>query len=298
MNTNKLGLVTVLYKSDDVLEGFFKSLSLQDFKTYHLYIIDNSPSSITDQLIGELSVKYPIPGFTHIKNDNNVGVAKGNNQGIELALSNDSEFILLLNNDIEFYQKSLLDEMVKCAIETRENIIIPKIFYYNTRTIWMAGGKLLKNKAITTHVGFNEEDLPKYNNSAYYDYAPTCFMLISKKVFDTIGLMDEKYFVYYDDTDFITRAINKSFKIFYMPSLEVFHKVSSSTGGGESLFSIYYLNRNRFYFINKNLAFPNKQLSLIYSFVTRGLIYLGYRKNERKELIRAIKDGLNISTDN
>jgi GT2 family glycosyltransferase len=295
---SKIGLVTVLYNCDEVLEGFFKSLSIQTFKDYHLYVIDNSPSLNTDQFIGKLAKIYHIPKLTYIKNYDNLGVAKGNNQGIEMALQDNSEFVLLLNNDIEFYQEFLLEEMVKHALKNDENIIIPKIFYYNTRTIWMAGGKMLKNKAIITHVGLNEQDSPKYNDNDYFDYAPTCFMLISSKVFSSVGMMDEKYFVYYDDTDFIIRATNKSFKIFYMPLLEIFHKVSSSTGGGISLFSIYYLNRNRFYFIRKNLVFPSKQLSLLYSLVTRAILYLKYSNNERKELLRAIKDGLTLKIYN
>jgi GT2 family glycosyltransferase len=290
----KIGLVTVLYKSDAVLEGFFKSLSIQTFKNYHLYVIDNSPSSVTDRLIEKLSGEYPIPNFTHIKNAKNFGVAKGNNQGIELALREKAEYILLLNNDIEFYQDFLVEEMVKHAESENEDIIIPKIFYHNTRTIWLAGGKLQRSKGIITHVGVDKEDSEEYNKPAYFDYAPTCFMLISKRLFDTIGIMDEKYFVYYDDTDFIIRAINKSFKIFYLPLLEVFHKVSNSTGGGVSLFSIYYLNRNRLYFVRKNLSFPIKQVALIYSLVTRGLLFLKYNNAERKELLRAVKDGLKL----
>lgn len=291
---SKVGLVTVLYKSDDVLEGFFKSLSIQSFKDYHLYIIDNSPSLNTEQLINQLTTTYPIQGLTYTKNKANLGVAKGNNQGIEQALLHQSEFVLLLNNDIEFYQEFLLTEMVNYALFEYEDLIIPKIFFHNSRTIWMAGGKLLQNKAIITHVGFEQEDSEKFNNKAYFNYAPTCFLLIRSTVFNKIGVMDEKYFVYYDDTDFITRAINASYKIFYMPTLEVFHRVSNSTGGGVSLFSIYYLNRNRFYYIRKNLTFPNRQFAFFYSFITRMLLLLKYNRIQRKDLLKAIKDGLNL----
>ena len=289
-----VGLVTVLYKSDDVLEGFFESLSLQTFKDYHLYIIDNSPSVNTDKLIANLIEKFPVAAYTHVKNTGNVGVAKGNNQGIELSLQANDDFVLLLNNDIEFKQVFLLQEMIDYALKESEDIIIPKIFYYNTRTIWMAGGKMIKNKAIIIHAGLDESNPELNNEPAYFDYAPTCFMLISKKVFNAVGLMDEKYFVYYDDTDFIIRATDKKFKIFYMPQLEVFHKVSSSTGGGVSLFSIFYLNRNRIYFIRKNLVFPIKQIAMAYTLATRGLLYLKYKGAERRELAKAIKEGFKL----
>ncbi len=115
----KVGLVTVLYKSDNVLDDFFKSLSIQSFSNYHLYLIDNSPSHQTDNLIAQLIKKYPIKGYTHIKNIENYGVAKGNNQGIELSLQNNADFVILLNNDIDFTQSFLLDEMVNCAVKKK-----------------------------------------------------------------------------------------------------------------------------------------------------------------------------------
>lgn len=290
----KIGLVTVLYKSDDVLEDFFRSISLQSFKNYHLYLIDNSPSDDTDDLIKILTDKFPVTAVTHVKNTENYGVAKGNNQGIELALRDKSDFVLLLNNDIDFPQTFLFQEMVNCAVAENEDIIIPKILYYGTRKIWLAGGSIHHYRGYASHVGYNEDDNGQHDNSGHFEYAPTCFMLISKKVFQNVGLMDEQYFVYSDDTDFVLRAIRKGFRVCYMPALEVFHKVSFSTGGGESLFSIYYLNRNRVYFIRKNYSFPIKQIALGHTILTRIVRYMMYKKAAKKELLRSLKDGFRL----
>jgi hypothetical protein len=288
----KVGLVTVLYKSDDVLNDFFKSLSTQSFSNYHLYLIDNSPSAATDSLIAALITKYPVKNYTHIKNPENYGVAKGNNQGIELSLKNNADYVLLLNNDIDFTQPFLLDEMVNWAVEKKEDIVIPKILYYGTRKIWMAGGKFIHYKGTSTTYGDMMEDGPVYSKPGYVDYAPTCFMLISRRVFDTIGLMDEKYFVYYDDNDFVIRAIKKGFKIYFLPLAEVFHKVSFSTGGSESLFSIYYLNRNRIYFIRKNYSFPLRQIALGHAILTKAVRYfVFYGEDKKKQLLKAFNDG-------
>ncbi len=292
----QLALVTVLYKSNTVLPDFFKSLSIQTFKQYHLYLIDNSPSVETNELIATLVKAHSIQAFTHIKNPENYGVAKGNNQGIELALQDNSDFVLLLNNDIDFTQPFLLDELLSHACNKKQQIVIPKILYYGTRKIWMAGGEFIHYKGTSVTTGDEQEDGEAYNQEGYVNYAPTCFMLISKKVFDTIGLMDEKYFVYYDDNDFIIRAINNGFKIYFLPSLEVFHKVSFSTGGHESLFSIYYLNRNRIYFIRKNYAFPLKQIAISHALLTKGIrCIISYNKDKRATLIRGFKDGFAMS---
>jgi GT2 family glycosyltransferase len=288
-----LGLVTVLYNSDDVLDDFFRSLSVQTFTDYHLYLIDNSPSPATDELLDYLGKKYPIPQYTHIKNGGNYGVAKGNNQGTQLALEAGCEYVILLNNDIEFPQPLLLEELVNCAVEQNEEIIFPKVMYYGTRKLQVAGGKFIHYKGVSIGFGLYHEDSEYDSKAGHFDYAPTCFMLISRKVFETIGYMDERYFVYGDDDDFVYRAIKHGFKLYFMPQLEIFHKASFSTGGHESLFSIYQMNRNRLYFIKKHYSFPLKHIALSHAIVTKSIRYaFYYDKDRRKALLRGFKDGL------
>ena len=286
----KIGLVTVLFKSEDVLEGFFKSLSMQSFKDYILYIVDNTPSEQTDTLIARLSAMYPVSTIKHFK-FNNIGVAAGNNVGIKEALQDQCDYTLLLNNDIEFYQEDLLSGLLAKA-ENGEELIIPKIYYFDTKKVWMAGAHYFKYKALTRHIGELKDDNPIYDREAYCNYAPTCFMLIKSSVFNSVGIMDEKYFVYYDDTDFIYRATQKGYKIFYYPHYKVYHKVSSSTGGWETPFTIYYGNRNRLYFINKNLKSIEKISAYFYFFATRIPKFLTNNKAQNKSLWKGIKEGL------
>jgi len=294
---SKLGLVSVLYNSNDVLEDFFKSLSIQLLTNYHLYLVDNSPSAETDSLLAALAVKYPVTGYTHLKKSENLGVANGNNTGIKLALAEGCDHVILLNNDIEFVQSNLLHDIQQAAIHRDEDLIIPKILFWGTRKIWMAGGKFIHYKGTSRSLGRFDNDSDLYNKEAYFNCAPTCFMLISRKVFEAVGLMDEKYFVYYDDNDFLMRAMNHGFKIWYLPRLEVFHKVSISTGGHESLFSIYYLNRNRIYFVRKHYMFPLRQIALAHAIFTKSIRYLMYDKSRRQQLLRAFSDGFKMSVN-
>jgi len=288
-----LGLVTVLYKSDEVLEDFFHSVSIQTFEDYHLYLIDNSPSRGTDALVDSLTKKYGISKYSHVKNEGNYGVAKGNNQGTGLALKDGAEYIILLNNDIVFNQPFLFQHLVDCAVYQREELVFPKVLFYGTRKIQVAGGKFIYYKGVSYGYGVNDDDGEQYNNPGHFDYAPTCFLLIGKKVFETIGYMDERYFVYGDDDDFVYRAIKHGFKLYYLPHLEIFHKASFSTGGHESLFSIYQMNRNRLYFIKKHFTFPLKQVALSYAIATKAVRYLFYYDPERrKALWNGFKDGL------
>lgn len=290
----KVGLVTVLYGSDNVLDGFLKSLSLQTFTDYHLYLIDNSANSATDILLADLTAKYSIANYTHIKNKANTGVAGGNNQGIELSINDNTTYTLLLNNDIEFLQPELLGDMVMHAENHNEPVIIPKIYFYDSKKIWMAGGAFSMYKGITIHIGEGDDDGPIYNQERYFDYAPTCFMLIDNKVFKKIGLMDEKYFVYYDDTDFMYRAYQNGYKVKLLPQLHVYHKVSTSTGGKTSPFTVFYGTRNRIYFIRKNLKGLESFSSLAFTFCSRLLRFMQFDPEQRSQIIKGVREGFKL----
>ena len=283
----KIGLVTVLYNGIEVLEGFFKSLAKQTYENYVLYVIDNSPNDDALNEAIRLSNKFSINSIFTTNNDN-LGVAQGNNQGIEKSLENECDYVLLLNNDIEF-DSNTIEDMVDYAVKNSELIVVPKIYYYGTNKIWMAGGYISKLKGISLHRGDGEEDTGQYDSIEYINYAPTCFMFIHREVFKDVGLMDEEYFVYYDDTDFVYRANEQGYKIVYYPLETVNHKVSFSTGGSESLFSIYYGNRNRVMFIKKNFSTFYKVVSLNFFYLTRIFKFISYNKEKREALIKALR---------
>jgi hypothetical protein len=223
-----------------------------------------------------------------------MGVAKGNNQGIERSIADGCTHTLLLNNDIEFDQISLLQEMYDVSTLRNEPLIVPKICYFDSRRIWMAGGRIRKGRGTVCHVGNGAVDSPKFNQPAHFAYAPTCFMLIDNNVFREIGMMDERYFVYYDDTDFIYRAGRNGYKVYYMPSLTVLHKVSTSTGGGESLFSIYYSTRNRIYFLRKNFRGLMKAWPMAFTLISRVVKCVSFDRTQRAEMVRALRDGFRM----
>lgn len=65
----------------------------------------------------------------------------------------------------------------------------------------------------------------------YHAYAPTCFLIVNSDVFKQVGMMDERHFVYYDDTDFLYRAYIAGYKVKLEQDVVISHKVSVSDGG-------------------------------------------------------------------
>lgn len=245
----KIGIITVLYNSEKVLKDFFDSLNMQTFKNFTLYIVDNKSPDKSLELAEKLSKNADFSSVI-IKNEANFGVAKGNNIGIKQALKDGCKYILLSNNDITLEQNTI-EKLFNDAIKNKAMISIPKIYYWGTNKIWCAGGNFTKLTGCTKHIGVLEEDVGQFDKPRKTEYAPTCFMLINCDVFHLVGLMDERYFVYFDDTDFIFRVNSKKIKIWYFPDSIVWHKESVSTGKG-SPFSAYYFSRNILLFNRKN----------------------------------------------
>jgi GT2 family glycosyltransferase len=290
----KIGIVTVLYNSDDVLPDFFQSLALQKNCNYQLYVIDNSPHSCGADLCVVLAEKFGIYCQV-VFNNANVGIAKGNNQGIKLALDDGCAYVLLSNNDLYFTDESVIANLMDAMGKNAAQAAVPKIYYYGeNKKIWCAGGYISNWRAVSPHYGDHEEDVGQFDQEKMVQYSPTCFMLIDASVFEKTGLMDEDYFVYYDDVDFICRFNACGYKLVYMPKSSIDHKVSSSTGGGLSAFTLYNLYKNRILFIRKHVKFPINLMAYLYSFISLGRTATLVDTKRRSFLIKGFREGLSF----
>ncbi|WP_243295652.1 glycosyltransferase family 2 protein [Geothrix mesophila] len=244
-----VGIVTVTYNSAQVIEPFLHSLLSQEHLAFTLYLIDNASKDNTLERVR----LFQDPRIIVIPNEQNTGVAAGNNQGIRAALSNRCSHVLLINNDTEF-PSTLVGDMLKAFESHQCDMVVPKMYYFDDpNRIWCAGGAFFRLRGYSScHFGEGELDHGQYNTARAVEYCPTCCTLIKKEVFEKIGLMDEKYFVYWDDSDFCYRAMKSGLITYYEPSVKLWHKVSSLTGGGFSDFSLYYGTRNKVYFLLKN----------------------------------------------
>ncbi|HHV75365.1 MAG TPA: glycosyltransferase family 2 protein [Thermoanaerobacterium sp.] len=289
--SNKIGIVTVTYNSGKVIEDFVMSLNKQKYKEFILIIVDNNSNDNTLEIINKVDIKFD---YHIIRNNENYGVAKGNNIGIKYCEKINCNYILLLNNDTVF-EEDLLDKLLEGCMKHRVSVVVPKIYYYEPKNlIWMAGGRLVNWKGSAKHFGYKMVDNGDFDESKYVNYSPTCCMLISIEVFKKIGYMDEKYFVYFDDTDFCARLAKKRIKILYYPRAVLWHKVSSLTSNAVSEFSFYYINRNWLYYLLKNEKGFYKVVSLLYFIVKRTARLLISNKNKRRLLMKTIIDGIKL----
>lgn len=264
----KIGIVMVNYNGEKFQNDCVESVYASTYKKFDIIVIDNNSS---DNSVSLLRQKFPDVIILDFKE--NHGVAKGNNIGIKYCIDRNYEYVLLLNNDTVL-DSQMLELMISKA--DKKTISVPKIYYYEPdNELWFAGGYINWNRATAPHIGKNEVDQGQYDSEKNIEYSPTCCFLIHRDIFEVVGLMDEKYFMYYDDVDFCARVIKNNFSIKYVPKAQLWHKVSSSSGGEDSLTSIYYCTRNRLYFIDK---FYDKKIKIVLFFylsrVVRSLKWL------------------------
>lgn len=291
----KIGIVTVLYNSSTVLGDFFETLSQQTFKDFVLYIIDNKSPDDSLSKSKELAKTYQESFMSVIvENDDNYGIAAGNNIGVKRAFEDNCEFILLSNNDVVL-NNDCISLLLNKIQETDVDMIVPKIFFYDEPLIWMAGGYFTKFSGGTRHIGNMKKDCPEYNKYQLISYAPTCVMLIKKESFEKVGYFDEKFFVYFDDTDWIYRSRQRGLQLAYLPEAVVYHKESTSTGGQQSDFTIYYQLRNHVYFCKKNFSKYHYWLFVMAKGVHHFLYYRWKLNAHQREIAdKAINDGLKM----
>lgn len=264
----KIGIVTVTFGSGSVLPDFLRSLKEQTYRNFVLIAVDNdSKDSTLEQLCTFRDFEVEL-----IANKENVGVAAGNNQGIRAALNSGCEYVLLLNNDVvfgpELFQQ-LLDGMAEHACQMTTPIIY---FHDRPETIWSAGGYFQPwcgYRCIVIDDSKRDEAL---KGPRLVQHTPTCCVLIKREVFEKVGLMDERYFVYHDDTDWMLRACRAKQSMYCLSRVSLWHKVSSLSGAG-SPFQLRYGTRNRALMLVK---FLGRGLALPYTLAYRCLYVLRF----------------------
>lgn len=266
----KVAVVVLHFNGEkDTLECLqtLSNLSAEDCRLL-IIVVDNGSTAASKAVISNFQVRL-------IRNEENLGFAGGNNVGIKYALDWAADYILILNNDT-LVDKNLIDELLKVAnSDEKIGIVVPKIYfakgyefhkdrYKNQnlgKVIWYAGGIMDWENVIGKHRGVDEIDRGQYDKIGETDFATGCCMLVKKEVFETLGLFDKKYFLYYEDSDLSVRAKKAGYKIMYVPKAIIWHK-NAGSGGCGSLLQDYYITRNRLIFAMRYAPLRSK-ISLI-----------------------------------
>ena len=234
-----------------------KNIKRENFELT-IVVVDNSSKEEFDLKSGYME---DIP-LVVVKNKENLGFAGGHNVAIKYAIKNGADYVLILNNDT-YVDKNFLEELLKATDRDKKiGVLVPKIYFapgfefhkdrYKKsdlgKVFWYAGGEMDWDNVIGRHRGVDLVDKGQFDKTEETEIATGCCMMVKKEVFEKIGMLDEKYFLYYEDSDFSVRAKKSGFKIIYVPKSVVFHKNAGSAGGSGSKLQDYYITRSRLIF--------------------------------------------------
>lgn len=191
----------------------------------------------------------------------NIGFTGGNNQGIKQALAHNADAVLLLNDDTKV-DANAISHLARTLFSKKEiGLVAPKIYFYPGfefhkdryarrdlgKVLWYAGGEIDWNNCIGIHRGVDKVDRGQYDAMEDVQFATGCCLLIKREVFEKIGFLDERYFLYLEDLDFNIRAKKAGFRIVYEPYSVIWHKNAQSSRSGSTLHD-YFFTRNRLLF--------------------------------------------------
>lgn len=234
-------LLTWNGKSDTV--ECLESLSRQTYSRLRVLVVDNGSTDGTAE-----AVAAQFPSVDVLVLEENRGATGGDNAGMIRAFDDGADYVLLLNNDTKVDPKAI-EELVSTALAwPRPALFSPVIPYYDwPDTVWYAGGKVDMASGHTAHEYAEGASYPDRPYTT--EWANFCACLLSREVFENVGLADDTYFIFHDDVDLSIRARRAGYDSVVVPAAKVWHKVSA-TGRGRGHY-YYYSTRNRLYFVRK-----------------------------------------------
>lgn len=211
-------------------------------------LVDNGSNDGSVEYLGAL---FPQVEFFCLPD--NTGFSHACNQAIQKALDDkNTDYIFLLNNDALVHPDCLGELILAAQTHPKAGIFGPKIYYWGSEKIWYAGARQRRGVLAATDTGRGQMDHGQFAQLRSVDYIFGAAMMIRRSVFESIGLFDERFFLYLEDLDFCLRARAAGFELLFVPQSQVWHMISASTQHNPAL--------RRYYHIHSTLLFLQKHL--------------------------------------
>ncbi len=259
MGKKKIVISILNFNSGKETIECLKSLQKIDQTGFDLETIVRDNGSVEELKINESEFKD-----INLKVDigkENLGFSGGHNVIIKKAIHDGADYVLILNNDVIVDKKFLTELFQEIEKDTQIGVVVPKIYFAKGyefhhdryqekdlgKVIWYAGGEMDWENIIGFHRGVDHVDEGQFDTVEETPFPTGACMLVSRSVIEKTGMFDDRYFLYYEDSDWAMRIKKAGFKIVYVPNSIIWHKNAASSGSGSPLHD-YYITRNRLLF--------------------------------------------------
>jgi GT2 family glycosyltransferase len=271
----KIFIIVLNYNGKDVLRDNIASLMELSYSDFEVVLVDNNSQDGSVEIIRSMWPKIHL-----IRNSQNIGFAAGNNIGIKFALERGARYVLLINNDT-ICEKNFLSRLVEVGQKNKEiGLLSPVIHEGKTKKIWFSGGRISWLRMKTFH---DTREIKK--DIRIVKFITGCAMLVKRGVFSKIGLLDEDYFLYWEDADFSFRANRNGYKGAVVSDSRIFHLEKSRDNKSK----VYWLVISGLIFFRKNTPIALIPWIFMYTALRRIKNKRDIRKRKRFETAMLVK---------
>ncbi len=238
-----VSVIVVNFNKRDYLEKCFSSIAAQAYEPLEAILVDNGSTDDSAAF-----VKEAFPWVRVFALRENVGFARGNNVGITLAKGS---LIATLNNDTEV-MPGWVSEMVRAITsDARVGMCASKMLFMSSPGVINSTGIVVSRSGACWDRGMSEPDLGQYEEEGEVFGPCAGAAMYKREMLEEVGLFDEDFLAYMEDTDLAFRGQLAGWKCLYVPKAVVYH-LGSGTAGYMTDFSIYHGNRNAVWNFVKN----------------------------------------------
>lgn len=286
MRRPHVAILTVTTNAAGHLGPYFDALELVTYPDWSLTVVDNGSTDGSTRLVRE---RWPSARL--VENAINLGFTGACNRALRDLRDDPSvDYVLFLNDDTEV-TPGFLEPLVAAADD--RTLAAPKTYLAGREGLLDdAAGDFDWWRGAWKRRMFGTPEAARDNRARAIDNANLSCLLVPRGVFERVGLLDDAFFVYYDDTDLCRRVTNAGYIIRYEPASVVYHRKGATLGGQLSAFGCYYLTRNRPYLMRKHLPWWRFSVFFTYFLGTRAVRCGRWATSGRRDLVGATIAGL------
>lgn len=234
-------------RRQDTLECL-DSLAANGYENHSIIVLDNASTDGSADAIRAMH-----PGVRVLPLSQNFGYAGNNNVGIEAALADGADWVFVLNEDTILAPDCLARLVEAGERDARIGIVGPMVYHHNEQNVIQSAGGKLSHDWTAFHLGENALDEGQFAATHPVDWISGCAILVRRSVIEDVGMIDARYFYFWEETEWCLRAGRAGWKIVHVPEAKLWHKGVQRDYRPKPTVT-YYATRNRLMTLAKHRA--------------------------------------------